>query len=156
MSVKKKPLWKRALKNLIGGIVDALVAIIIFLYLLPLVFKLLLSKLGATEIPIELFTPEYYVILFTVVGLSVVSKTLKGTIFRPVLASAANMLAFIYVVSFLGAGLIHIENIRIEGLIVSATLDLGMIMIIMLAFFAIPSVIMPFITYFIQDIPNEE
>ncbi len=157
MVAKKEKFWKQMLRNTISGILEALLVIVIFLYVLPILFNLLLQKYGGgTQVPIEMYSAKYYAILFTVLGLSVASKALKGTIFRPILSSAGNLLAFLYALSFIGTGVITVENIEVSGMLLSVSIDLGIIMIIMLAFFAVPAVVMPFITYFTDEIVKEK
>ncbi len=138
-------------KRTISGIIEAIIIILIYLYLFPLVLNKLYSTFGYSY---SLFGPSknvYLAALIIIVGLGITSKILRGSILSPVLRAAANMIGIIYVLSLMGNGVITVEGLQSGGYTLDVTFDLSPIMIIFFAFFAVPGVIMPFITYYYSE-----
>ena len=138
-------------RRLVVGAAEGAIIVLIYLYLLPALAGQLLSSLGQ-EAPSPTGERGYLLIMLTIVGLSVASRVVACTIFSPILQSAGNMFGVIYALSYIGSGVIRVENLSVgNGLYMDVSFDISPIVVVFFAFFAAPSVIIPFLSYFTSE-----
>ncbi|MCE4624508.1 MAG: hypothetical protein F7C35_01405 [Desulfurococcales archaeon] len=139
------------------GVIEGLLAIIIYIYLLPQLFMYIYEKLGYSGYPgYDIVSSKYLTFIILILGLSTTAKILKKTIFDPILRASANMFGILFVISFLGSGSFTLKNLPAGDFKADITLDLSPLLTVFFIFFVVPSVIAPFIDYFYEMSQSEE
>ncbi len=144
-------LYKKIIRKITYGLLESIIIIILYIYILPTIITQLYSQMGAQGIPVPTRGPVYYAVLGTVLGLGIAARTLEGTIFRPILSASANLIGLLYAFTFFGTGIISASNIQVSSYTVSFSLDATPLILVFFAFFGAPSIILPFIEYFYNN-----
>jgi hypothetical protein len=140
---------KELVKEAIKGIIDGILVIILYLYLLPYALGKIYEALGYSW---ALPTRSGTFILLTIIiaGLTITARLVKGTIFNPTLRSTANLFGILFVLYIMGNGVITVSGVDAGDFTADITFDMSPIVVVIMFFFAIPGVIIPFIDYFIN------
>jgi hypothetical protein len=141
---------KKAAKEIVKGTIEGALTVILYIYIVPVIFKYIYNSLGYESPELDLLKPQYLGIMITILGLIVASRVLESTIFEPLLKSTANMIGIVFVIYLLGNGIIEVNNIPSGDFKVDFTFDLAPMIVVFFAFFAVPGVVMPFIRYFLK------
>lgn len=147
---KKKIYW--IIKQILIGVLEGILYSIIYIYLLPYLFTYLSSSLSSQIAPIGLpFSSEIYIYIGLFVGLDVVARIMKGTIYNPLLRASSSLLGLLIVLSYFNGGVLSVGPISTSTGQVYITLDLSLILLIYVAFIIAPGIIIPFIEYFVEN-----
>jgi len=147
---KEKIYW--IVKQVFLGILEGIFYSIIYVYFLPYLLTLLSSSLSS-QIPLLAlpFSSEIYIYIGLFVGLDVVARIMKGTIYNPLLRASSSLLGLLIVLSYFNGGVLSVGPISTNGGQVYMTLDLSLILLIYVAFIIAPGIIIPFIEYFVEN-----
>ncbi len=146
--MKKK--YKILLKNIAYGLLDAALIALLYVYILPYLFSAISQQLESAQ-QIGPSLTHYYIAIALISGLAISSRFFRGTIFRPVLLASANLLGALYSFSYLNKGVISAGPISSGDYNISFQLNITPLIIVFFMFFVVPSVVLPFVDYFIFE-----
>ena len=133
------------------GVLEGIIIITIYVYILPYMFSQLYQYMGV-QAPNIMRGGSYLLVISVIIILTIISKIFRETLFRPIFLSSANLMGVLYALSFLGSGTLSLNNIEAgTGVYLDLTIDLSPFLLIVYMFFVIPSVIMPFISFFTSE-----
>ncbi|AFZ70304.1 hypothetical protein Calag_0544 [Caldisphaera lagunensis DSM 15908] len=147
---KKKIYW--IIKQILLGILEGILYSIVYIYLLPFLLTLISSTLSNQITAITSLLPsEIYIYIGLFVGLDVVARIMKGTIYNPLLRATSSLLGLLIILSYFNNGILSAGPITINGVQAYITLNLSIILLIYIAFIIAPGIIIPFIEYFVEN-----
>jgi pheromone shutdown protein TraB len=146
--MEEMPISKRLTWAIIHGILGMIYYVLIYIYIIPVVFSFLASKMSS-NIP-TVTSGELAGLALFFLGLSSASSGLKGTIYNPLLRAFSNIFGFFILVYFMNGGEIA-GTVTIGGGRIGMYIDLAPIIYVAFAFITIPGIIIPFYDYFTKD-----
>lgn len=140
---------RRLALAVLSGLVDALVLIVVFVYLVPLALDSVLRSVGSSLAEVLGSDPLDYALalLPLFLGIATAARALSGTIYEPLLRALNALIAFYLLLYFTNGGRLEITGINVGGALVDVSLDVSVPLIIVLLFATLPGIVSPFIEF---------